>query len=112
MRVHTEDFPHAATALEGAAFDVRRSAFDVRRSAFAVRRSVFGVRGSSDCVSRQFRACATAIAVRRLPTPAGPENSRLCWSESCWIDLDNSSTSRWWPRISRNGMARFELYHA
>src|SRR5947209_18068953 len=57
---------------------------------------------------RQFSACATAIAVSRFPTPAGPANSRLGGSESFSIDRDSRLTRRRWPNTWAKGMIYVE----
>src|SRR5882672_10410492 len=58
----------------------------------------------------QLRACATATAVRCLPTPAGPAKRRLGGSVPPATDRVSRSTSRTWPTTSLKGIVG--CYHA
>src|SRR4051812_5449310 len=58
----------------------------------------------------QFSACATATAVRCLPMPDGPANSRLGGRLLPPIERDSRSISRTWPTTSLKGIVG--CYHA
>ena len=52
----------------------------------------------------QFNTCAMEIAVNRLPTPSGPESTRLGVNVSRAIARDSRVSRRRWPTISLKAM--------
>src|SRR5262245_38866487 len=60
----------------------------------------------------QLNACATAIAANFLPTPSGPERTRLGISESVAMARDSRLNTRRCPATSRNDMTLAASYHA
>src|SRR5262245_35538898 len=80
MRRHAAHAPHASNGIASAAL-------------------------GSDCLGeRQFSACATATAVRRVPAPAGPAKMRLGGSVPRETDRDRIWTLRRSVAMSRNGI--------
>src|SRR3954467_5224466 len=66
-------------------------------------------KASLDRGCRQFTAAPAALAMRRLPTPAGPASRSDGGRESCAIARDSSVTTRRWPMIEEKGTGGFVI---